>query len=221
MLLPQLEISQDRCNTLIIKDITPPYSPTQLGGYGGINIEADRIIWSVLTLHFANGQVYSVATNYNQTKGEWALDARDLPVENATNLAPCSTCGQEAFSIQHLDKGRMSAFPTGCILAKYEVFSADIEETTGKKLEGTKVTKFISKCEQTNKVLELVDKFTLPDKEGGFPGINNQEERNIKLAKLNLAWMKLELLESAEGCDCDCIAAAIKQAEQYLLSIDS
>lgn len=219
MLLPQLQISQDQCKSLIIRDTTPPYSPGNLGGYGGVNIEADRIIWTVFTFLFSNGLTYEIGNTYNQTKGEWILDAQDLPVDSPnTSTQPCASCGS-GHVIIHSDEGRLNSFPTGCITVKYDVYSADIESPTGKKLEGSKVAKFISKCEQTSKMLEWFDKLTYPNQDGRFTDVNNEEERDLKIKKLMLIWTKLELLESAEGCDCNCIAAQIKLADTYLSSL--
>ena len=219
MLLPQIQITQRNCNEYVFKDITPVYSPQYTGGYGGLNIDANEIIYSTLTLDFRGGQVFELSSTYNQLSEEdWTVYPYDLPQPTTpVSQSDCMACGN-APEITY-QQNYMSDFPQGCVFVKYEVFSADSTDVSGRKSEGVKVLKFISTCKVEKDLLEIADKLTFPNTDGTYNIAKTEEKRLEKMRYLILSWTKLRLAEQETGCDCECLDHSLKQIGAYLTEI--
>lgn len=214
MLLPQIEITQKECNQLIIKDITPDYSPDYPGGYGGPNIEAENIVWTEVTLQFSKDEGYNIGRDYNATKMPWELFAFEIPTGAMSATSGCLSCGDKKVIIS--DNGFLSTYPTGCIDVKYEVFSFDADEDNKRKHEGTKIIRIISSCSQEKKLIELADKLTLPNIQGGYDIAITRDDHREMMNHVTMAKFKLDLLTPEAAADCSCIAASLKQIDSYI-----
>jgi hypothetical protein len=220
MLLPQIQITQPEADVLVIKDITPDYSPYETNGYGVVNVEAEEIVTSEINLDFGNGMAYSLTSTYNRTKGEWEIHAYDLPeLPITTSSTGCNDCGSVE---QPKGKfGHLSAFPQGCVLITYEVFSADSNAPNNRKSEGKKVLKFVSTFLTEKKLHELAERIPFPTQGGVSRFWKNRDERREIMNFFGLANLKLDLLQIETGCDCECIASRIKQIDAYLSRVEN
>lgn len=215
MLLLQIEISQKECNQLIIKNKTPLYSPDYVGGYGGINIEAENITWTELTIMFGRNQTYVIGSDISPTE-DWFLNAYDIPTLPAPKPNDCDSCNNNAV-IKSDKHGFMTTFPSGCITLRYEVYSGQESDQYGRKLEGVKVIQFVSTCAQEKRLIALADKLTLPlGTPLSFPTTQTVDERRDMMNNVVLSWLKIQNLETNEGCDCDCLAGTLKMIDSYI-----
>lgn len=224
MLLPDFTIEQTDCNALIFRDVTPKYSPRYIGGYGVMNVDADKIMKSEIGIDLGSNGYYIVTKYYNQEMGDWVINAKDIPLNvlTSSDCGDCSRpCGCEGCSDKQKAeadcRGFMLTFPEGCMTLRYEVFS--IDTVTGQyKSEGIKVKRIVNACHQKQKLISLADKVT-----GGLNGQYDfyltKEKKFDIMSKIMFAWSKLELSEFAQDCDCDCIDSRIKRVRTDLLSI--
>jgi len=221
MLIPDFQITQQQCDALIFKDVTSPYSVDYPGGYGGLNVDADRIVKTKVSLDLGINGYYSFERTVNQTNGEWVINAYDIPYVPVSS--GCSDCGvpcdcEGCSDVPDLDPncgGFLSGFPEGCITVKMEVFSAGETDNTF-VLEGTKIKRIISTCYQDKKLLDIADKLTLGD-DCRYSFHKTKEKRLDAMRDLMFAWTKLKLLaEVGSNCDCECVASSVKQIKVYL-----
>jgi len=223
MLIPDFQITQQDCNALIFKDVTPAYSPQYPGGYGALNVDADEIILTKVSLDLGINGYYSFERKFNQTGGDWTINAYDIPY--APVKAGCSDCGvpcgcEGCSDVEGLDPdcgGYMTGFPEGCIVVKMEVFTQGASENTF-QLQGTKIKRIVSTCFKDKKILEIADKLTLGE-DCHYDFYKTKEKRREMMQDLMLAWTKLKLTENEVNCDCECVASRIKQIGIYLDSI--
>lgn len=207
-LLPQIQITQEFCDEITIKDVTPPYSAEYTGGYGVINVDADQIVKVKITFDFGRDRKYEYVTPYNQTKEDIIVEASNFPLKKF-DIAPCGNCGTTTLEFDADD--RMREFPQGCINIFLQWFSVN------EKLEASKAVKFISTCVHDKLLVELADRITTPNADGDYNMLPDKREEIMR--NLILSWQKLQIMETTDGCDCDCIAGRIKQIGLYLKSI--
>lgn len=211
MLVPQILIFQNNASELIFRDITPAYSPNYVGGYGGVNIDADQVTHVVLTLDFGREMVYEIRGAYKQTDGDWTIASYELPVKTPQPGSGCIGCGHaEDF---RFDQGVMEEFPSGCLTVSYKVYTG---AENARVLQGQAITKFILRIKQEKRLIAAVQKLTIPKADGCFDDKLSPEKRTEMLRYVNISWMNLEMIENQTGCDCDCMAGTLKQIDAYL-----
>ena len=221
MLLPNFQITQKDCNSLIFKDITPAYSAKNLNGYGGPNVAAGDITKTVITLDFGPRDKYQIETVYNQTKPDLVIKASDIPYQ-ANVAPPCSDCGPNPCGCEDCDDsylpeedcfGNLKTFPSGCIVIKQEVFQSTVSK-------GFKILKIVSICKEQKMLSEIADKLTTPVDCTTYSFYDNKEKTREIKNELVLSKLRLDLMASdTPECDCDCIASRIKQVSNYLESV--
>ncbi|MGG7664074.1 hypothetical protein [Dyadobacter sp. BHUBP1] len=217
MLLPDFTVSQPECNQLVLRDVTPSYSVDYPGGYGAVNIDANQIVWAKIGLDMGGNGYYELEKVYNQTLGDWVINAGDIPLEQPAAASGCEEC--QGFEQAQTDcHGFMSAFPEGCITLRYEVFSFE-QACNCIKAEGTRVKQIVSTCQQDQKFVALADKLTLGD-DCHYDFQMSSEKKAKIMQEFILAWTKLKLMAGTQtGCDCECVAIRIKQIGAYLDSV--
>ena len=226
MLYPEFQITQVECNELIIKDITPAYSPQYPGGYGALNVDADRIVKIIVTLDFGRGQSFDIEAVYNQTLPDLVIKSEDIPFYspadvpcNDCNPSPCGCegCGDHSI-IEANCHGTLVTFPSGCITVKFELFS-QINESFPLVSEATRVIKMISTCHEDKLFAEVADKLTIKENCEDYDFNWSNDKRQEAMRDVMLAWTKLKILETNDKCDCECIAGRAKQINNLLKDI--
>lgn len=217
MLLPNFSITQEQCDELIFRDITPDYSGTELNGYGGYNVSADAIVKATITLNFGRGQTVELTTNYKRSDGDWLIKACDLPYQTPEKTtSECGSCG--GFSYPTSKEGYLRTFPDGCVTVIYEVFSADANALDGVKSAGVKVTDIVLSCHAETDFAEVAFKKVIPGKERIINPVNEQKKAR-ELDLIILLWQKIKLVNMDGGCNCDCIASRIEEIHNLLKSL--
>lgn len=217
MLIPEISVRQENCNELIFRDITPDYSASHQNGYGGYNVDPDKIIWAQITLDFGNGQQAEIGSNYYRSKGDWIIKASDIPYQNPNASDDCESCGHNWITNNH---GFLSTFPSGCIGLIYEVFTADPLNSLPKISKGIKVAKIVSSCKEDKMFAEISFKLALQASCSPRRNPVTRDTRKEDMESLVLAWAKMKLLNPDEGCDCDCVAGRIQEINNLLTSIN-
>ncbi|MCE7039246.1 hypothetical protein [Dyadobacter sp. CY312] len=227
MIFPDFQITQNECNSFVFKDTTPKYSNENLGGYGGLNPNAEEVTKTIVTLDFGKGQAYELISSYNQTKPDWIIHAGDIPINTASN-SDCNDCGPVPCGCEDCDDspkleadchGFLTGFPSGCIIVRQEIFVWDPLTSRDKSI-GLKVKQIVSVCAQERKFIEIAHKLTLPNECGAYDFFKSEEKRLQTMREFSLAWTKLSLLQThSPHCGCDCIASSIRQIDNFLDSI--
>ncbi len=96
------------------------------------------------------------------------------------------------------------------------MYSKDLSQVIGNKLEAVKVIKFISTCWQDKKLADAAFKLALPNKKSEYNFFKSKDVRMEQMRYLTLADQKLQMMEIEDGCDCDCINGRLKQVDAYL-----
>ena len=223
MLFPDFKVDQSDCKSFIFKGITPDYSEDNLGGYGVMNVDADRIMKVEVTLDFASNGLYMFSKIWNETMSPFILRAEDIQFKKSTT--GCSDCGtpcgcEDCDNAAPTDvdcRGFLTSFPEGCIRMKYEVYSVD-QQTNQYKSEGVRVKLVVNSCHQKTRIIDFADKLT-GGQQGAYDFHMPADERFKIQGKLVMAWSKLEMSNFEENVDCNCIDARIKRVRADLDSI--
>lgn len=223
MLFPDFKVDQSDCKSFIFSDITPDYSEEYLGGYGALNVDADRIMKVEITIDFGSNGSYMFSKIWNKTMPPFIIRAEDVPYKKM--ISGCSDCGtpcgcEDCNDTPKVDvdcRGFMVSFPEGCLRFKYEVFSVD--QVTGEyQSDGVRVKLVVNSCHQRTRIIDFADKLT-GGQQGTYDFHMPADKRFDIQSKLILAWSKLEMSNFDENVDCKCVDSRIKRVKADLDSI--